>query len=91
VIAVLLTHTLSQQGGAERMLVETIRVWPEERDILHERPVIVFGDTFWDTFDLVRRVHDLTTLPDVVDEMLKQWKLDRGAGVRAGVTLGTVQ
>jgi len=45
--------------------------------ILHERPVIVFGDTFWDTFDLVRRVHDLTTLPDVVDEIVKQWKPDR--------------
>ncbi len=45
--------------------------------ILHERPVVVFGDTFWDTFDLVRRVHDPATLPGVVDEILKQWKPDR--------------
>ncbi len=34
-IAVLLTHTLSWRGGAERMLVEAIRAWPEERDVLH--------------------------------------------------------
>jgi len=44
--------------------------------ILVQKPVIAFGDTFWNTFDLVKQVRAPDDLPQAVDDILANWESD---------------
>jgi hypothetical protein len=44
--------------------------------ILYQKPVIVFGNVFYDIFDLVYKVRDITKLPYVLNEAVSSFRQD---------------
>jgi hypothetical protein len=60
--------TLSQNAS----LIITITGTAGWESILMQKPVITFGDVFYNVFDQVSKVTDITTLPSVILEKLNQ-------------------
>lgn len=59
-------------------LVITIAGTPGWEALLYKKPVITFGRTFYNKMDMVVKAKDVTSLPELVRDTLKNYKHDEG-------------